>query len=489
MKLAQTFDLDGSYAPTKIAAYLKIATHFNGIDFFDIDKKDYDMPEGVCIDALNFKNIEQEESKLIPFDDIDDYSGNGFLRISDSSFSRKPYIVVRGTITPDATGEYFLSGQHNGQNYYTREDGSYVVWFEPDPFTLDQWRISESLDDDPVLWASPYNSVNALFGEYSPVSGSGEARVWSYLLDVDGDLSPDATGEYSFSGEYNDYGYWEHNEGGWFLYWRQDWWQIADQLVSDFDVPPLDLVSWSLPVGWPPSPGSYIGSYTPLNDSEGDAVVSDPLFLNPYDQYILQYPPSVFYPIKSTLSSFPETYKVWLRVRSVYGLFSAGIYLDSVLKDSAYSTSISSEWSWISSTLILEDSNIKELGIKIHSFGSELDKVFITPESSGVIPSGLGPLFNPSPYITVHAKIYKTDNLLPSVPLYIYDYKNSLENIIANGWYNFDTNFLDNAWSESFYGKYAFVLFSAGTNHNQYLIWDQENSDEYTGNPSAVLNK
>ena len=493
IKLAQVFDVSKRYTPTKISAYIKTAglsSDTSNDIFFNIDANDYLLSPGVSIDALNFENITQGTNKIITYDDVAGYSGNGFLRTVDPRFLRSPDIVVRGTLSPDATGEYFMSGQHNGQNYYVRSDGAYVVWFEPDPFTLDQWRISVSLDDDPVLWASPYNSVGALFGEYTAVEGTGQARVWSYVLNVEGSISPDATGTYFFAGDYNDYGCWEHNNGEWYIYWYRDWWQIADKQILDADIPPVDLVSWWQPIGWPPSPGSYIATYPASSNSSGDALVVDPLFLDPYAQYVSSGAPMVVYPIKSTVDAFPNTYNTWLRVRSTYGIFSAGIYLDNVLENNIYNTSVSSSWSWVYTTITIEDGNIKNLGIKIDTFGSEIDKIFISPSSLSIVPVGMGPSFNDSLFITLHAKIYNVDeNNLPTTPLYIYDYKTTIEEIKNSDWYNFDINFLDPIWEVLFSDRCALVLFTSGTNPSKYLIWESSDTDEYMSDPSALLNK
>lgn len=41
------------------------------------------------------------------------------------------FATVTGDTIPDCTGTYFLRGQHNGKDYYQREDGFYFIWWWP----------------------------------------------------------------------------------------------------------------------------------------------------------------------------------------------------------------------------------------------------------------------------------------------------------------------------------------------------------------------
>jgi len=199
----------------------------------------------------------------------------------------------------------------------------------------------------------------------------------------------------------------------------------------------------------------------------------------------------VEYPVRSTdAASLPQTYKIWARINTPSSDFTARVYLDSVLVTTISGAGLANDWEWIESTFTISDTNIKTLGIKIETVNGKIDKMYIAPYGSAVTPVGTGLPFSISPYITLHSEVYTVgDDEKPISPLYIYDYKNSLEDLRFSDWYNFDINFLDNSWAVEWNDRYSLVLFTSGCDLNKYLIWDLYYSDEYDCGPSGILNK
>lgn len=71
------------------------------------------------------------------------------------------YIVTETrTLIPDAKGNYFYAGEHNGKPYYRREDGAFIIWWAGTvPY------ISVILgDNDSGGWYGPHGII----GEYYP---------------------------------------------------------------------------------------------------------------------------------------------------------------------------------------------------------------------------------------------------------------------------------------------------------------------------------
>lgn len=84
----------------------------------------------------------------------------------------EPDYEVKGTLNPDATGDYFQDGTHEGTPCYRREDSAWWLWFawsiiwiisvEVGDAIHDQW---ERADPDPV-------------GDYDPkANATGTATV------------------------------------------------------------------------------------------------------------------------------------------------------------------------------------------------------------------------------------------------------------------------------------------------------------------------
>lgn len=91
-----------------------------------------------------------------------------------------PDFIVSGTLTPDATGNYFAAGIYEGETYYEREDSAFVLWFQyvdPGPFWI--WNISQVLGVELPLWWTKIDFAPALPpGDYVPEgTATGTATV------------------------------------------------------------------------------------------------------------------------------------------------------------------------------------------------------------------------------------------------------------------------------------------------------------------------
>lgn len=67
----------------------------------------------------------------------DQISGDAFWIATQTS-----KYVVTGTLSPDATGIYCEAGTHNGEPYYKRTDGAFVIWWD-----TNFWVITNELGD------------------------------------------------------------------------------------------------------------------------------------------------------------------------------------------------------------------------------------------------------------------------------------------------------------------------------------------------------
>lgn len=71
---------------------------------------------------------------------------------------------VSGTLTPDATCNYFLAGIYNGQPYYRRADGAWFIWWYT---SANYWIISPELGETPIT--GYWYKAPTITGDYTPV--------------------------------------------------------------------------------------------------------------------------------------------------------------------------------------------------------------------------------------------------------------------------------------------------------------------------------
>lgn len=203
--------------------------------------------------------------------------------------------------------------------------------------------------------------------------------------------------------------------------------------------------------------------------------------------------PVVNYPIRN---SVPTAYSVWVHCHSGSSdpsgssNFDMDLILDGVVVKNISSTISNDSWVWLNTTLVLPDTQQHTLGIKMKEKGSAIDKIYIDADSS-FTPEGDGPPYLTSPYITIHMKVYDGYNFSSPVdPLYVYDYKTTLDEVIQDDWYNFNISVLDSRagydLKEDFANNFFLVLSSTGSNADNFILWELQDKDEYSSQNSAI---
>lgn len=188
------------------------------------------------------------------------------------------------------------------------------------------------------------------------------------------------------------------------------------------------------------------------------------------------------YPIKADSSGQVNLY---LRIRTSTGRFRAYIYLNSshVATIDQLGAPVGA-WGWAVTNFDLPDGDIHDLKIQMRENGNALDRLVLS--QNAIVPGNVNDY--QSSFITAHLQVYTTNAQdRPLSPLYIYDYKTTLGELVNEDWYNFDMRFLDDSLAVSWNDKFALVLFSSGGNENNYLVWELTNNDDpYICGPSAI---
>ena len=180
---------------------------------------------------------------------------------------------------------------------------------------------------------------------------------------------------------------------------------------------------------------------------------------------------SVYYPVSFTGGG----YRIWVRCATPSAAsFSCEVMIDGGAIGTVDSGAIVG-WEWLYIDIgVLSGSH--ELGLKPVIDGLAIDKICIVNNMVDII-TGSGPSFTESPFVTLHSMVYKVVADVPTDAMYIYDYITSLEEVRSDGWYSVDLNFLDPSLSDSFTDKSALVVFSAGSDNSQYIIWSSALAD------------
>ncbi len=198
---------------------------------------------------------------------------------------------------------------------------------------------------------------------------------------------------------------------------------------------------------------------------------------------------TVNYPVRAIVS---DTFNLWIRCTSINSVtFQADILIDGEVSKTINEVIVENpsvaEWVWISIPLVLPDTREHILGIKIKEKGAAIDKIYI--DTSDSIPYSEGPGYGESPYLTIHMKVYDSSDASPYNELYIYDYKNSITQVVQSDWYNFNINVLDDSQgytlAADFTGNYFLVMSCSGTTHDNFVVWEMADNDEYMTLPSA----
>jgi hypothetical protein len=210
--------------------------------------------------------------------------------------------------------------------------------------------------------------------------------------------------------------------------------------------------------------------------------------------YDKSYPPSDFgvinYPIRAVVS---DTFDLWIRyLVPMSGIFEAEILIDGNLSKTINETTIDpshADWEWVRVTLVLPDNREHILGIKIKENEASIDKLYIEKDSS--TPYLEGPYYTDSPYLTIHMLLYDSDsNRTPGSQLFVYDYKNSITEVVQTDWYNFNIKVLDDSHgylsASNFEDYFYMVMSTSGSRPENFVVWETINSDEYVDSPSAI---
>jgi hypothetical protein len=189
----------------------------------------------------------------------------------------------------------------------------------------------------------------------------------------------------------------------------------------------------------------------------------------------------VTYPVAAGVSG-----KFWLYIRASApsGVFKATIMIDGVNVASINQVMFGTGWTWVSANIVLPDTNSYDLSIRLEEHDNAIDKLYISDSSTSV--SGNGPALTEAPYVTSHLQVYEVDdNFFPTTPLFIYDYKTTLEEITTDDWYNFSLVPMESGVIV-FGDIYALVMSSSGDSSGNHIIWEMVDNDEYQTMPSGI---
>ena len=196
------------------------------------------------------------------------------------------------------------------------------------------------------------------------------------------------------------------------------------------------------------------------------------------------------YPIRAVQD---DIFNLWIRCISLQSnYFKADILIDGNISktiDIEVNEPSILDWLWVSTTIVIPDTSAHTLGIRIKETQAAIDKIYI--DAANLVPTSTGPDHRLSPYVTVHVKLYKSNSKgSPTDQLFVYDYKNTIEHIVVDDWYNFDISLMDNSHGfilpEHFVGNYAIVLSTSGGNFDNFITWEMVDNDEYLASPSAI---
>jgi len=214
---------------------------------------------------------------------------------------------------------------------------------------------------------------------------------------------------------------------------------------------------------------------------KGEGFVSDLVYF-PNDFFLDQYFMDIYflgmggtlgafgrirYPVQS---SYSGTFNIWIRAYAD-GAFTGYLYLDGV-KHQTLSFTGTGDWVWYQTSVAL-DTSLHIIGISFETDDTKIDKIIIGSTNSST-PTGTGPAYTDSPFLTTHARIWSLDGLGdPDSALYIYDYKTSVVDMIVPDWYNFNLSFLNSSEAIAYDDdNYGLVLSTSGINDDNKMTWD-----------------
>jgi hypothetical protein len=203
--------------------------------------------------------------------------------------------------------------------------------------------------------------------------------------------------------------------------------------------------------------------------------------------------PVVNYPIRN---SVPNLYNIWIRCYTGNGdvsgssNFKLDLMMDGIVIKRIDTVIADGEWSWVNTSFILPDTQQHILGIRIKEKLSIIDKIYIDNDMD-FTPEDDGPQYSIAAYVTVHVRLFDGFSFsYPISPIYSYDYKTTLEDIIQDDWYNFNIKVLDTrggySIKEDFTNNYFLVVNSTGKNEDNFVLWEFVTKDEYSPYNSCI---
>lgn len=176
--------------------------------------------------------------------------------------------------------------------------------------------------------------------------------------------------------------------------------------------------------------------------------------------------PKFNYVIKATKAA---KYYVYLRVNAnSTHVNTVNIYLDDIQQSETTVSLMGNDWIWIQSEIVIKDNLEHKVGVQFTGGTLNFDSLVITNADN--LPAQLQ---YATSFQTIHAKILALDantNVVSSLPFY--DYKTTIDEIVADNWYNFAIEPLAAYSSVDFTSKFAFCLFVSGSDEENYVMWD-----------------
>jgi hypothetical protein len=201
--------------------------------------------------------------------------------------------------------------------------------------------------------------------------------------------------------------------------------------------------------------------------------------------------PIVNYPVKTDI---PHIFYLWIRGQARNGIFNANILLDDIVIKTIRETLLIADntWRWFDTSFVLPDTEEHRLGIQVLNRENTLDKLCLSGTNTSVdIPTDEGFRLTTSPFFTIHMQVYRVDenyNVLNKFD--VYDYKNSIDEIIQDDWYNFNIKELSSLSpsdsSLDYSERAAIVLSSSGAYAENFVLWELVDNDEYRNEPSLI---
>jgi hypothetical protein len=135
-------------------------------------------------------------------------------------------------------------------------------------------------------------------------------------------------------------------------------------------------------------------------------------------------------------------------------------------------------WIWRNFTIVVPDPEIHDFKITPTTPEISIDKIVISKDDT--IPTGEGPEADLSPFVTVHSQVYSINDETgePENQMPVYDARNTLGDVLDEGWYNFDLTPVLSGGSYSETSEFALVVSVSGGNNNHFVSWDTSVASE-----------